>query len=76
MKNIVKFAVLAAVVAMPMFATAEASPIDTTAQIQRAEGCRLVYKGMGYREDEDREAAEAGVDSLNPAEENGDGGEG
>ncbi len=70
MKHLVKFAILAAVVAMPMFATAEASPVDTTAQIQRAEGCRLIYKegeGMGHREEADRE----GTDSLNPENPNG-----
>ena len=70
MKHLVKFAILAAVVAMPMFTTAEASPVDTTAQIQRAEGYRLIYKegeGMGHREEADRE----GTDSLNPENPNG-----
>ncbi|MBQ9633605.1 MAG: hypothetical protein IJR37_01115 [Schwartzia sp.] len=70
MKHLVKFAILAAVVAMPMFATTEASPVDTTAQIQRAEGYRLIYKegeGMGHREEADRE----GTDSLNPENPNG-----
>ena len=70
MKHLVKFAILAAVVAMPMFATTEASPVDTTAQIQRVEGYRLIYKegeGMGHREEADRE----GTDSLNPENPNG-----
>lgn len=70
MKHLVKFAILAAVVAMPMFATTGASPVDTTAQIQRAEGYRLIYKegeGMGHREEADRE----GTDSLNPENPNG-----
>lgn len=70
MKHLVKFAILAAVVAMPMFATTEASLVDTTAQLQRAEGYRLIYKegeGMGHREEADRE----GTDSLNPENPNG-----
>ena len=72
MKNLVKFAILAAVAAVPMLATAEAAPtaVDATAQIQRADGYQLIYKegeGMGYREEEDKE----GTDSLNPENPNG-----
>ena len=72
MKKLVKFAILSTVVALPMFATAEAAPaaVDATAQIRHAEGYQLVYKegeGMGYREEADRE----GTDSLNPENPNG-----